>query len=124
MIDEDILIEHSYHPDADALFINMVEQYDYEKSIELANNVILDFDHNGKTVALEILDASKVFNVSKTSLRNIGPISMKVMIDEKLICIELSIGVFIHKKEIHKSLNHSTSNSINAISMDIELATA
>ena len=124
MTDEEVLIEHAYHPDADALFINVVDEYDYVKSVELTNNVILDFDNNGKAVALEILDASKIFKVSKTNLMNIGPISMKVLINKKLICVELSVGVLIHNKEILKSLNQSTSNNINAASMDIELATA
>lgn len=118
------LIEHAYHPDADALFINMVENYDYDKSIELTNDIILDFDVDRKAVALEILGASKVFNVSKFNLKNIGPIEMKIGVNEKLICVELSIGILIHNKEILKSLNQTTVNNINATSMNIELATA
>lgn len=119
-----ILIEHSYDPDADALFISKVDNYDYDESVELTNDVILDFDMNGEASALEILNASKVFNVSKYSLGNIGPISMKIGVNKKVICLKLGIGVLVHNKELLKSLNHSAINDINAPVMQTELATA
>ncbi len=124
MNNDGILVEHSYDPDADALFINKVKDYDYDESVELTNDVILDFDVEGEASAVEILNASKVFNVSKFSLNNIGPISMKIGVNEKLICLELSIGVLIHNKESLKSINHSAVNDIDAPIMQTELATA
>ncbi|MGL4670568.1 MAG: DUF2283 domain-containing protein [Methanobacteriaceae archaeon] len=119
-----ILIEHSYDPDADALFISKVDNYEYDESVELTNDVILDFDMNGEASALEILNASKVFNVSKYSLGNIGPISMKIGVNKKVICLKLGIGVLVHNKELLKSLNHSAINDIDAPAMQTELATA
>ena len=74
-------------------------------------------------MAVEILDVFKLFGVSEYDLENIGLISMKLLVNKKLICVELSFGVLIQNKEILKSLNQSTANNINAISMDIELAT-
>ncbi|MCL2687212.1 MAG: DUF2283 domain-containing protein [Methanobrevibacter sp.] len=124
MKDNEILVEHSYDPDADALFISKVADYEYDESVELTNDVYLDFDMNGEASAVEVLNASKVFNVSKFSLKNIGPISMKIGVNEKLICLELSIGVLVHNKELLKSLNHSAVNDINAPIMNTELATA
>ena len=123
MKDDEILIEHSYDPDADALFISKVDDYEYDESVELTNDVFLDFDVNGEASAVEILNASKVFSVSKYSLKDIGPISMKIGVNEKLVCLELSIGVLIHNKELLKSLNHSAVNYINAPVMNTNLAT-
>lgn len=33
-----------------------------KKTIELNNNIILDFDKEGKLIGVEVLDASKVLN--------------------------------------------------------------
>ena len=64
-----------------------------------------------------------MLKVTKTQLKNIGPITMKIGVNEKLICVELSMGIFSHKKEILKNLNKSTANNINAIPINLELAT-
>jgi uncharacterized protein YuzE len=122
--DKPPIIEHSYDPDANALFISKVGDYEYDESVELANDVILDFDNECQASALEILNASKVFNVSKYSLNNIGPISMKIGVNEKLICVKLSIGVLVHNKELLKSLDRSTINDITAPIMNTELSTS
>jgi uncharacterized protein YuzE len=118
MKDDGILVEHSYDP-LDVLLISKVDDYKYTESVELTNDVYLDFDKDGEASALEILNASKVFGVNKFSL-NIGPISMAIGVSEELICVKLQIGVLVHNKELIKSLNHS---AINAPPMTTELAT-
>lgn len=116
-------IEHSYDADADALFINKVGNYDYDESVELRNDVILDFDINLKPSALEILNASKILNVPKYNLKNIKSISMKIGVNKELICLDLSLKVLIHNKTLLKSLNNSAINDINAPVMHTELVT-
>lgn len=124
MKDKRIQVEHSYDPDADALFISKVDDYKYDESVELTNDVYLDFDAEGEASALEILNASKVFGVNKFSLNNIGPISMTIGVNKELICVKIQIGVLVHNKELTKSLNHSAINDINAPVMNTNLATA
>lgn len=48
----------TYDSDADALYVRFVETPIIE-SEEVADGVVLDFDSNGKIVAVEFLDASK-----------------------------------------------------------------
>ena len=47
-----------YDEKADALYIRF-SQTDVSESEEVAEGVVLDFDRQGKIVAIEVLDASK-----------------------------------------------------------------
>lgn len=54
-----------YDTDADAAYIYIVEDIrdgEAVKTRELNDNIILDFDENGKLLGIEILNASKVLN--------------------------------------------------------------
>ncbi|WP_409199657.1 DUF2283 domain-containing protein [Methanobrevibacter sp. DSM 116169] len=123
MKDKNYNIEYRYDVDTDALFINKVKNYNYDESIELESNIILDFDIDGMVCALEILNASKVFNVSNDYFNNIKNISIKIAVFEKLICLNLSVDVSMNNKKLLKSLDKSTTNDINAPVMETELAT-
>ena len=48
----------TYDPDADALYVRFAEAAVVE-SEEVADGVVLDFDREGRIVAIELLDASK-----------------------------------------------------------------
>jgi uncharacterized protein YuzE len=48
----------SYDPEADALYLRFVEASIVE-SEEVADGVVLDFDAEGRIVAIELLEASK-----------------------------------------------------------------
>lgn len=123
MKDKEFLIQSSYDADADALFISKIDDYEYNESVELNNEIILDFDTKRIASALEILNASKVFNVSKYSLKNIKSISMEIVVLKESIHLKLSINIPIHNKELFKSLEEFTLNNINAPVMKTELAT-
>ena len=49
----------TYDPEADAVFIEIATG-DYDESEEVAPNVMLDFDKQGRVLAVEVLTASKV----------------------------------------------------------------
>jgi len=52
-----------YDKDVDAAYIYLEDSIadgEAEKTIELNDNIILDFDKNGKLLGIEILSASKV----------------------------------------------------------------
>ncbi|MBI4451864.1 DUF2283 domain-containing protein [Candidatus Woesearchaeota archaeon] len=54
-----------YDKDADAAYLYMqypVKEGAAKKTIQLNDNIILDFDENNKLLGVEILDASKVLN--------------------------------------------------------------
>ncbi len=54
-----------YDKEADAAYIYLVESIgkgEAVKTIELNQNIILDFDKQGKLLGIEVLDASKTLN--------------------------------------------------------------
>jgi uncharacterized protein YuzE len=48
-----------YDPEADALYIRLREG-DIEESDQVAQGLIIDYDADGKPLAIELLDASQV----------------------------------------------------------------
>ncbi|MDR0911527.1 MAG: DUF2283 domain-containing protein [Methanobrevibacter sp.] len=79
-------ITYTYDPLADALFIQ-VENYEHENTIELNNDVMMDFNKNDEFIALEILSASKVLDTTKFSLKNIISIDLHLKITNDQIFI-------------------------------------
>ena len=59
------------------------------------DGLLLDFDVDNVPVSLEILDASKRFNLTRESLKNIIFFKMEVSIDEKSISLKAVVGVLI-----------------------------
>ena len=58
-------MEFEYDKEADAAYIYIeypIEKGRVKKTIELNDNIILDFDSEGKLLCVEILEASKVLN--------------------------------------------------------------
>jgi len=55
----------TYDKEVDAAYIYLVDSIDKGKAvktIQLNNNIILDFDKEGKLLGVEVLDASKLLN--------------------------------------------------------------
>lgn len=57
-------MKFSYHPDTDSLYIHLSESVSVE-SEEVAPNIVLDFDEQGKVVGIDIDHASKIVNFQK-----------------------------------------------------------
>lgn len=110
----------------DSLFMYVKNDHTYKESIELGNNIILDFDENYVPVAIEILDASKVLGVKRFSLSNPFGGEMEININEKRIKIEASFKVFLHQKEMEAPINVESPNNIDLPDMQthFEVATA
>lgn len=56
--------------DADAAYIYINESGEVDKTIEVNENIILDFDENGRLIGIEMLNASK--NLSNELLRSLN----------------------------------------------------
>lgn len=80
------------------------------KTVELEDGVLLDFDKNDVPVSLEIMDASKRFNIPKSSLNDLKFFNMTVVVDNKFITINVVIGVLIHNNENKQILESFTVN--------------
>lgn len=81
----------SYDPECDALFIHRVEKYEYEETIEMTCDVLMDFDTLLNPSAFEFLNASKIFKSNNGDLCNIEKIKVHVSINEDLIKLYVDI---------------------------------
>ena len=122
--DKTLQIESIYDHHFDVLGIRVVDDYTYNRSIELQEGIILDFDENNVPVALEILDASKLLKLPKKHYLTDRSISMHIEVSEELITVLLNVEIKIHNKEELKPIEFSTINNINAPIMNQELVTA
>ena len=58
-------MKFEYDEDVDAAYVYLehpIKNGEVKKTIELNENIILDFDKKGKLLGMEILNASKVMN--------------------------------------------------------------
>ena len=69
------IIKSFYDDIYDILFFRVIKDYNYKESIELNAETILDLDENNIPVALEILNASEVFNNPKEWIKEEANIS-------------------------------------------------
>lgn len=117
-------VKYDYDHKNDSLFIYCEEPYEYEASLELDNNVILDLDTKGKPVAFEFLNASSVFKLDKSYFKNLISIHILSEITEEAIRLNAELSVFVHNKNQVFDLNRVTSNLDNIPSVETELVTA
>ena len=117
-------VVYDYDYVGDSLFIYCIDSYEYDVSLELDNDVILDFDINGKPVAFEFLNASKIFNLDKSYFKNLVKINIQSNITEDLISLKVQLLVLVHNKNQVFDINRITSNLSNIPVMETVLATA
>lgn len=112
-------LKKSYDYESDALMLYYAKDYEYDYSLELTDEVIVDFDTNGYPKAFEFLNASKLFNVDKINLKHIKNIEIKIKITTKLIELSTLIVVGIHNKDTRTVLENSLVNEGNIPELDL-----
>lgn len=117
-------VEYRYDFSSDILAVKVKEKYIYCETIEMDDRILLDFDTNNVPVSLEILDASRVFNIPKSNLKNIFSFNMNVSITEKFISINIVLGILIHERKEDSIFEKLTDNYTNIPSIEMELVSA
>ncbi len=117
-------IDWDYDFDGDSIFINDIKDYKYKESIEITDDIILDIDENNEVVALEILDASKIFGIEKKFIRHLVKIEINIMSDKENIFIKAAFNFMIHQRYTPKELNKQIVNDINLPIHDTHLISA
>lgn len=117
-------VVYDYDRQGDSLFIYCVEDYEYEVSLELDNDVILDIDKEGKPVAFEFLNASKIFNLDKSYFNNLAKITIQSNITEEAINLTVQLIVHVHNKTQTFGMNRIATNLSGIPDMESELVTA
>ena len=89
---------------SDTLGIKVTRNFKYDETIEMDDGILLDFDADGIPVSLEILDASKRFDLDAGSFKKINCLKADICIDKKSISINAALGVL---KEIFALKDHT-----------------
>ena len=96
----------------DTLFLSSKREYQYDYSIEVDNEFVIDIDTNGLVVAVEIQFASEVLGLSRNKLKgdiacrvfaNVTQDIIKVRVISEHIskCAEVKKGSIIERKTIN-----------------------
>ncbi len=116
-------MEQDYDFVGDSLFFNINQDYEFKRSIRLTDDIILDFNDEDVPVALELLNASKIFNVEKSSLTKPVGLDMSIYIGDK-IKLEAKFFVLIRNNETAKPLIEEVLNNANLTASEAHFANA
>ena len=94
------VLKYMYDYSSDVLGVKVKNDFIYHETVELED----------VPVSLEIMDASKRFNIPKSSLNDLKFFNMTVVVDNKFITINVVIGVLIHNNENKQILESFTVN--------------
>jgi len=111
-------MNHDYDAQNDSLFLYIIDDYMYKRSLRLDKDLILDFDENSVPVALEILHASKRLNTSKLNLRQPIGLNMEIVIAKDFIHIKADFTIVVRNKSTPLDLDVEGENSINLPSQE------
>ena len=113
-------LNYDYDMENDSLFIYSIDPYNYEVSLELDNDVILDIDTEEKPVAFEFLNASKIFKINKEYFQNIVSINIQSSITTESISLKVKLT---YAENQISSVNRIISNLNNIPNRETELVT-
>ena len=117
-------VKYDYDYKGDSLFVYCVDFYEYDVSLELDNDVILDLDVGGKPVAFEFLNASKIFKLDKAYFKNLIGINIQSKITVDAINLNVRLTALIHSKNQSFDVNRITGNLNNLPEMESVLVSA
>lgn len=112
-------LNKNYDRECDALMLYYAGDYDYDYSLELTDDVIIDFDCGGIPRAFEFLNASKLFGFDKSSLMNIKKINITIKVTSKLIELSTLIVAVVHNNDVSNSLQNCLANNVNLLDLDL-----
>jgi uncharacterized protein YuzE len=86
------------------------------------DNIILDLGVDGSPVGAEILNASKMFKVPKSAIKNLKNFYAEISISKESIEMKFTISVVVRN---HKTEKFATSHSINDVNIpSVQIAMA
>lgn len=121
MITKTFKAKPEYDYDLDIYTITSCDDYEFKKSLEIEEGIILDFDLNDIPVLIEILDISERLDLSKDDLKTSNA-HMNIKCNEDLLEICVKFFVKIHEKEFSETIDSKIANNFNIPEM--EFATA
>lgn len=123
MVHENIGIKYDYDPSYDVLYIQSIDSKN-PIAVSLNDDIIVDFNENGKFVGLEILNLSHILNVNKKSLETPINVKLIVKVTESEIFINVIFNLPVKEGSVIKVTNAIIANDIHLPAIDKELAIA
>jgi uncharacterized protein YuzE len=112
------VFDYDFHNDS-LLFSYSGIKYDY--SVELGD-IIVDFGDNGLPIGAEILDASELFNIPKSAIKNgITKFDVNFSISKEAIEVTFILIVTLRNQEITKIATSHVINDIDAPTAQIAM---
>ena len=122
MLNKKFNILTEYDMDYDLYSIVIDDEFKFNKSIEIEEGIILDFDENMFPFAIEIIDASRKLKINKQELNN-AKVHIKIESNSDIVKILISFYYKINNLKIEKDINSKLANNFNIPSMVTVLAT-
>ncbi len=110
----------TYDSENDIIYMSAKKRkYEFSEQIE---DLILDLDKNKKIIGLEILNASKIFNVEKIKLQNLQGSEWVFEADDKKLHIKINFKIILRNKEYLSNFVYSGINDFFDTSFKQKLA--
>jgi uncharacterized protein YuzE len=93
--------EYCYDYKYDILFFKAAER-EYRKSIEI-DNIVVDIDSKGFVTGIQIFEASKFLNISKSNLLKIPSWEFRTSVEDGRIEIRLRFEMKVRNKIVEKN---------------------
>lgn len=97
----------------DSLFLYKKDKTNYNESIEIGEDFILDFDENSVPISFEMLDVSKILGVKKFSIKNLKKLSGVIGISKDSIKVKLEFIVPAQREKLKKPVLFEVPNDFN-----------
>lgn len=121
MMKKELNVNQDYDSNLDIYTITVDEDFEFQKSLEIEEGVILDFDENNIPISIEILDISKRLSITKQDVAS-SSISMKIKCTPEILEICIVFFYRVQDEEFEKTIDSKLANTFNI--PQIELATA
>ncbi len=89
-----------------------VKDQNYDTSIEMGN-IIVDFNPEDYIIGLRIMDASKVFKISRYVLSHIRGFEFNAMVENRTITIQLSMTYLVRNHEVSQPAMNFIRDAVN-----------
>jgi uncharacterized protein YuzE len=94
-----------------------VKDREYHKSVDF-DNFVIDFDKDGYIIGMRIFDASKIFRISKYSMRNLPTWELNARVEDKIVSIRLNFNYILRNKQIARQGENFVREAIHANIVD------
>jgi Protein of unknown function (DUF2283). len=120
MRQESLVTKYDYDFENESIFFYGSNKR-YRSSVDL-DGIILDISEDNHVMAIEILEASRRFNLAKEDLRNVRYFEAAIDISQENIKITMKMSVSKRNKLVDKGLDALGLNSINLPISNQEIA--